>query len=141
VLTPEQRRRNMQAVRSRDTCVEVRLRARLRERGLLGYRNNARGIMGRPDLAYTRWKVAVFVDGCFWHGCPECYIQPASNEAFWANKLKQNRARDEVVTQCLSEQGWTIIRVWEHEAMLSLEGCADRVAEALAERGRRPRSL
>ena len=136
VLSPEQRRRNMQAVRNSETKGEIRLRAALRNRGLTGYRKNASTVVGRPDVAYTRWRVAIFLDGCFWHGCPACYVSPKSNEAFWQTKLAQNQARDTVVTTALREAGWTVLRLWEHEVRGSLEKCVERIAGALADAGR-----
>lgn len=136
VLNPEQRRRNMQAVRNSETKGEIRLRAALRERGLIGYRKNTSVVLGRPDVAYTRWRVAIFVDGCFWHGCPECYVSPKSNEAFWQTKLAQNQARDTVVSAALRQAGWTVLRLWEHEIRGSLEECVERVTLALAVAGR-----
>ena len=120
------RRRNMQANRSRDTKPELRLRRVLHARGLR-YRVNHRPLSGvrmSADIVFTRAKVAVFVDGCFWHGCPEHYQRPAINQDYWRPKLEQNIARDAIADAALLTEGWTVIRVWEHE---DPEVVADRI--------------
>ena len=121
----------MQAIRSKNTKQELRLRGALRETGLTGYRVNLRGVIGSPDVAYTRWRVAVLVDGCFWHGCPRCYREPASNARFWASKIEENRQRDALVNERLSAEGWRIIRFWEHEVSEDVQGCVGRVQDML----------
>lgn len=82
----------------------------------------------RPDIAFLKQKVAVFIDGCFWHGCPQHGRTPRSNQAYWRLKLEGNMARDRKTTQRLEAAGWTVIRVWEHEAP---EAVAQRVRDAL----------
>lgn len=107
----------MRANRSRDTAPELALRRELHRRGLR-YRVNMRPIKAvrrTADVVFTRCKVAVFLDGCFWHGCPEHYRAPAANDDYWSAKLKRNVARDVQVNDLLHEQGWTVVRVWEHE--------------------------
>lgn len=136
VHTPEQRRRNMRAVRNRDTRQELQLRRALRAARLIGYRVNSAGVLGRPDVTFTRWRVAVFVDGCFWHGCPLCYRPPASNVEFWSQKLAQNRSRDQEVTSNLVASGWTVLRFWEHEISDDLDGCLTQIRQALEAAGR-----
>jgi DNA mismatch endonuclease (patch repair protein) len=124
------RRRNMQANRSKDTKPEVRLRSILHARGLR-YRVNHRplpGVRMTADMVFTRSKVAVFVDGCFWHGCPEHYRKPAINKDYWEPKLKKNLGRDGIVDAALLAEGWTVIRSWEHE---DPELVADRVESAV----------
>lgn len=80
------------------------------------------------DIVFTRAKVAVFVDGCFWHGCPEHYQRPAINQGYWRPKLEQNLARDAIADAALLAEGWTVIRAWEHE---DPEVVADRVETAV----------
>lgn len=70
-------------------------------------------IAGRPDFAFPKSKLAVFVDGCFWHGCPRCYSAPATSKAFWKAKLAKNKARDLAVNRRLRKDGWNFIRIWE----------------------------
>lgn len=80
--------------------------------GIRGYRKHW-PIQGKPDFAWPRRKIAVFVDGCFWHGCTRCRSIPAANASFWKNKIEKNRARDRRVTRRLRQQGWTVVRIWE----------------------------
>jgi len=107
----------MSALRRRDTNPELEVRRLLHAAGLR-YRV-AHPVPGRPrrtiDIAFTRRKVAVFIDGCFWHGCPEHGTRPTSNAEWWSAKLAANQARDEDTTALLEEQGWLVLRVWEHE--------------------------
>lgn len=107
----------MSTARRRDTAPELALRRELHALGLR-YRvaypvpsQRRRTI----DVAFTRAKVAVFVDGCFWHGCPEHGNQPRSNSSWWATKLAANQARDHDTDRMLNELGWAVVRVWEHE--------------------------
>ncbi len=110
-------RKTMQGNRSRDTKPELRLRSILHARGLR-YRVAARPIPGvrrTADVVFTRARVAVFVDGCFWHGCPEHYRRPGSNVGYWDAKVERNMARDREVEALLADAGWTVVRAWEHE--------------------------
>lgn len=103
----------MARVRSKDTEPELILRKHLWRAGLR-YRLRPR-LPGTPDLAFPKKKIAVFVDGCFWHGCPVHYTRPATNSSFWREKLKRNRARDRRANRKLKKLGWTVLRTWEHE--------------------------
>src|SRR5690606_3485970 len=103
----------MRRVRGKDTSCEVLLRSALHRRGLRD-RLHAR-LPGRPDVVLPRAKVSVFVDGCFWHGCPEHCRVPTGNRKYWEAKIARNRARDERATDALRAEGWAVIRVWEHE--------------------------
>lgn len=89
---------------------------------------------GTPDIAFVRARVAVFVDGCFWHGCPEHYTSPKTNTEFWAEKIATNRARDERVQADLSAEGWTTVRLWEHQVIRDVEGAADVIVDLLNQR-------
>lgn len=107
----------MRANRSRDTRPELRLRSLLHKQGLR-YRVAARPLpelRRTADLIFSRSKVAVFVDGCFWHGCPEHLRESHKNVEFWRSKIEGNKARDAETDRLLQEAGWTVIRVWEHE--------------------------
>ena len=120
----------MSRVRRRDTAPELELRSELHRRGLR-YRVDRRplkGVPSRADLVFGPAKVAVYVDGCFWHSCPEHGTMPRANEAFWQDKLARNRERDAAVNALLAESGWTVIRVWEHE---EIDAAADRVERAV----------
>lgn len=93
---------------------EVRLLRLLREGRITGWRRH-QNLPGRPDFAFRRERVAVFVDGCFWHGCSVHYNAPMNNSAFWRAKLLANRRRDKLVNSLLRRQGWKVLRLWEHE--------------------------
>lgn len=110
----------------RDTGPELALRRELHRRGLR-YRVGMRGIPGTPDIAFTRAKIAVFCDGCFWHSCPDHGILPKNNRDWWREKLERNRERDREKDTELRTQGWVPVHVWEHE---DIEKAADRI-EAL----------
>lgn len=130
----EGRRRIMQGNRSRDTGPEILLRRSLREAGLLGYRLHRRGLPGSPDITFGPSKVAVFVDGCFWHGCPKCYRAPKTRSAFWRNRVETNRARDVWVTGRLEEAGWAVVRSWECELKEDPAALASAVLELVTKR-------
>ncbi|WP_277987714.1 very short patch repair endonuclease [Nocardioides aromaticivorans] len=107
----------MQGNRGRDTKPEMAVRRGVHAAGLrfrVDYRP-IRELNRRADLVFTRAKVAVFVDGCFWHGCPTHHKVAKSNAAFWAQKVARNRERDAETDRILSDAGWTVIRVWEHD--------------------------
>jgi DNA mismatch endonuclease (patch repair protein) len=110
----------------RDTKPEMALRRELHRRGLR-FRVGLRPLPGTPDIAFTRAKLAVFVDGCFWHGCSEHYTAPRNNAAWWATKLATNQARDRRVDEELVELGWLPLHIWEHEQA----GAAADTIEAL----------
>ena len=124
----------MSALRRRDTNPELEIRRLLHAAGLR-YRV-AYPVPGRPrrtiDIAFTRRKVAVFVDGCFWHGCPEHGTSPTSNAEWWSAKLAANQARDADTAAHLEALGWFVLRMWEHERPTS---AAERIAGALAPEG------
>lgn len=123
------------ANRGRDTGPEMRLRSALHRRGLR-YRVNRRverGIRTTVDLAFGPTKVAVFVDGCFWHRCPEHATMPKANRLWWSDKLADNVARDRRNDAALAARGWKVIRVWEHE---DVENAAELIAGAVRTRRR-----
>ena len=107
----------MRANRGRDTGPELAVRRALHARGLRYRVDHPLPVdrRRRADIAFTRAKVAVFVDGCFWHGCPEHGTTPRTNTAFWAAKFARNRERDEDTRSLLEASGWTVLRFWEHE--------------------------
>jgi DNA mismatch endonuclease (patch repair protein) len=121
----------MRANRGSNTGPERRLRSALHALGLR-YRVNHRitvdGAIVRPDVVFARKRVAVFVDGCFWHGCPEHASWPKRNGDFWNEKITRTRERDREHTRALVRAGWTVVRVWEHEGLRDAVG---RVKSAL----------
>jgi DNA mismatch endonuclease (patch repair protein) len=120
----------MRANRSRDTAPELALRRELHGRGLRYrlHRRPVRGLRCTPDILFIGPRVAVFVDGCFWHRCPVHGTDPKANGEWWARKLDENVARDRRNDRALAEHGWTVVRVWEHEVPAA---AADRIAECL----------
>ncbi|MFI5798864.1 very short patch repair endonuclease [Streptomyces sp. NPDC051677] len=125
-------RASMQANKSRDTKPELALRRAVHARGLR-YRVAARPIKElrrTADLVFTKARVAVFLDGCFWHGCPEHHTVAVRNGGYWASKVERNRTRDVDTDQRLAEAGWAVVRVWEHEDPVQ---AAARVEQAVAE--------
>lgn len=132
----------MQANKGRDTAPEVRLRSAVHRLGLR-YRVGVRPVptlRRSADLVFFKAKVAVFLDGCFWHGCSEHYTAPAANSAFWAEKVRTNRARDRETDRVLTEAGWQVLRFWEHDdpsiaAALVREEVQRRAATSGRERG------
>jgi DNA mismatch endonuclease (patch repair protein) len=130
--SPE-RRRIMQSNTRRDTNPELRLRRELHGAGLR-YRVDyppLPGLRRRADVVFTRQRVAVFLDGCYWHGCPEHYVSPKTNPGYWSDKVARNMARDRDTDQRLEDEGWTVLRFWEHE---SSEDCAARIAAEVEKR-------
>lgn len=123
----------MEAQPSRDTSPELELRSELHGRGLR-YRVHDRPIDGlrrEADVVFRGPKVAVYVDGCFWHGCPEHGSTPKSNQDFWREKIQRNKERDRDTVERLEEEGWVAVRVWEHEDPAE---AADRVEDVVRSR-------
>ncbi len=116
----------MSRIRGRNTAPETILRKALWAQGMR-YRIHARTPVGRPDVVFPGRRVAVFIDGCFWHGCPEHYVRPRTRNAFWDAKLADNVARDRRQTLELETQGWRVLRVWEHEVFEALDDVVERV--------------
>jgi DNA mismatch endonuclease, patch repair protein len=126
----------MQSTRRRDTQFELALRSALHSRGLR-FRVDASPLSGsrrRADLVFTSARIAVYCDGCFWHGCPEHGTWPKANADWWRDKIKRNQARDRDTDEHLRAEGWLPIRVWEHEDVI---GAAGRIEQAVRARALR----
>lgn len=128
--TTPQRSKTMAAIRSHgNASTEQRMAHILRVYGLSGWRRHQR-LPGSPDFIFRAEHVAIFVDGCFWHGCPRCYREPRTNTEFWREKIARNIARDRSAAKRLRVAGWRVLRFWEHS--LKKEGVvAARVRRAL----------
>lgn len=124
------RSRNMAAIRSKDTRPEIALRRALRELGLVGYRCHPRGLPGKPDIAYTRWRVAIFIDGAFWHGHPE-HFRFGKLGDYWDNKVRRTQKRDREQEATLREAGFEVMRFWDFEVQADPNHCALAVGDAL----------
>jgi DNA mismatch endonuclease (patch repair protein) len=130
--TTPARSRNMQAIKSADNrSTERRLRARLAQLGIKGWRIRARELPGCPDFVFTTDKVAVFVDGCFWHACPRCGHIPRSNSAYWIAKITRNKLRDRKVSEALRLLGYGVLRIWECKLRTDPERCLQRILKLL----------
>ena len=97
-----------------NASTEQRMIRLFRERGIKGWRRNW-PLPGKPDFVFPKLRIALFVDGCFWHRCPKCYHKPATNADFWEAKIGRNVERDKEVSRELKNRGWKVVRVWEHE--------------------------
>ena len=122
--------------RTTGTGPELALRRELHRRGLR-FRVNVQDLPGRPDIVFTRARLAVQVDGCFWHGCPMHAVAPKANAYWWKAKIAANRERDARSDRLLAESGWLVLRAWEHEAAGQV---ADRVEQAWRDRTGRTRT-
>ncbi len=132
VFDPRKRSEVMSRIRGRgNRDTELVFRSLLRGAGITGWRRHYR-IPGRPDFAFPKPRVAVFLDGCFWHQCPKCSRLPKGNRAFWKTKLSANVARDRRVSATLRRSGWVVVRIWEH-ALRDRRAVLRRVRSALRE--------
>ncbi|MDP8235146.1 MAG: very short patch repair endonuclease [Candidatus Erginobacter occultus] len=128
-ISPEKRSRIISSIRSKDTRIELKLRRALWKEGLR-YRLHYH-IAGKPDVAFPSARVAVLVDGDFWHGYDWPQLREKLNSDFWYGKILNNRKRDRKVNRALKAEGWTVLRFWEHQINNDPEGCARRVREAV----------
>lgn len=129
-LSPEQRSALMSRVRGSNTSPERKLRSAMWQMGLR-FRLGQRIGRTRPDVVFKGARLAIFVDGCFWHSCPVHKSRPQSNRHFWDEKLARNVARDNKTTADLESAGWTVMRFWEHEVEGDAMACALKIADAL----------
>lgn len=134
-LSKEERSKLMGRVRQRGTSPELKLRQALHKQGLR-FRLNAKDkLPGTPDILFIKAKIALFVDGCFWHGCPLHGTSPKTNIEFWAAKIKRNKERDGQVDEQLRILGWLPVRVWEHEIRAkTIEETVRRLIRIISER-------
>lgn len=117
----------MASIRSKDTEPELLLWENLDHRAFRRYPQ----IPGHPDFGNISRKIALFVDGCFWHGCPKCYRAPTTRPEYWARKLQRNFENDRKVDEILDKARFNVIRIWEHEILADALACASRVMEAV----------
>ena len=111
VHTKEQRSYNMSMIKASRTKPELKIKKFMK---ILGFTYQPKNIVGKPDFANKKQKIAVFVDGCFWHKCPKCYKKPKTNTKFWNDKINKNVERDKKINIVLKKNGWKVIRLWEH---------------------------
>lgn len=131
-LTPEQRRKNMQAIKSKDTTIELILRKALWSRGIR-YRKNYKKLIGKPDIVITKHKIAVFCDSDYWHGYDwkSRNHKIKSNRDYWIPKIERNMQRDKEVTATLENDGWTVLRFWEWQIRKHTDECVEIILKAI----------
>jgi DNA mismatch endonuclease (patch repair protein) len=129
-VTTPQRSKNMAAIRGAGNITTELLFAKiLRKQRITGWRRHLE-LPGKPDFAFPKLKVAIFVDGCFWHFCPRCTKIPKQNVKYWIEKKRRNKSRDRKVTRQLRDKGWRVLRFWEH-ALVNEPLIAERVKSAI----------
>jgi len=135
VFTKAKRSAVMSRIRgSGNKQTEVALAKLMRQNNIKGWRRN-QPVFGKPDFIFRSARLAIFVDGCFWHGCPKHANMPVNNRAFWRRKLSANKVRDRLVTRTLRERGWHVLRIWEHDLSRKIEvRCVQRIQRKLAGR-------
>lgn len=136
--TSEQRHKNMQAIKSKDTSIELLLRKRLWKEGIR-YRKNYNRVCGKPDIAITKYKIAVFCDSEFWHGkdFEKSTERIGTNSDYWQLKIKRNIERDLAVNNALTEAGWTVLRFWGKEIVKNTDDCINKIKETIEEAERK----
>lgn len=134
-LTKEQRRRNMQNIRSANTRAELFVARELRKRKIY-FARNVKSIFGKPDFVFRRKKIVIFVDSDFWHGHPKRRVMPKSNRRYWNQKIKSNIERDKEVNEVLKKSGWLIIRIWEYDLNHSCKKVINRILQAIQRGGK-----
>lgn len=133
--TEEQRHKNMQAIKDRDTSIEILLRKELWKRGIR-YRKNYKKISGKPDIAITKYKIAIFCDSEFWHGKDfnNSVQRISTNADYWQQKIKRNIERDLEVNSALASAGWTVLRFWGKEIQQNIEECILKIETTIKEK-------
>ncbi|MEW6211604.1 MAG: very short patch repair endonuclease [Acidobacteriota bacterium] len=136
-VSPETRSAIMRAVKSQGVrSTEKRLRAAMASNGIRGWRMYANELPGKPDFVFPDYRLAVFVDGCFWHGCPKCYRRPHSRQDYWDAKVQYNISRDRRNRTKLRRMGWKIVRIWEHEIAGALSDVCAKLKKLIREYNR-----
>lgn len=131
-VTKEQRRKNMQAVKPKNSKIEIKLRKALWNKGYR-YRKNYNALIGKPDIVITKYKIAIFCDSEFWHGYnwQNKKNEIKSNRDFWINKIESNIKRDIEVNKVLKKEGWTVLRFWGKEILTDLNSCIKIIEETI----------
>jgi len=131
VFTKAKRSAVMSRIRGRgNKATELVLMQLFRQHGITGWRRNQK-VFGKPDFLFRRNRLALFVDGCFWHGCPKHCKIPVGNRAFWKKKFAANKARDRRVNRALRRLGWQVVRIWEHDLAKRREACVQKIQDVM----------
>lgn len=129
-LKPEHRRKNMRNIRSANTRIEVLVCSALHKRGYR-FRKNIQALIGKPDIVFRKYRLVVFLDSCFWHKCPYHSNIPKTNAAYWIPKLERNKKRAKEVNKKLRQQGWTVIRFWEHQVNNNFDDVIEKISQTI----------
>jgi DNA mismatch endonuclease (patch repair protein) len=130
-LSVEQRSYTMSRIRSHgNSTTEQAFISLMKRAGLAGWRRKSK-LVGKPDFVFTRFRLVVFVDGCYWHGCGKCSLKSKSNTAYWGPKIEGNMIRDRRNTRQLRGEGWSVIRIWEHDLKTKPMRCLSRLLVAI----------
>ncbi|AKG74520.1 very short patch repair endonuclease [Salinicoccus halodurans] len=127
VLTADQRRKNMKAIRSISKLESI-ISSKLWNEGYR-FRRNTKDLFGKPDISIKKYKIVIFIDSCFWHQCPIHGNTPKTNTEFWKKKLKRNAERDQEVNEYYREKNWYIKRIWEHDVKMDLGNVVEELSE------------
>ena len=140
-LTKEQRKKSMSAIKSKDTSIEIALRKELWNRNIR-YRKNYKGLPGKPDIALTRYKIAIFCDSEFFHGYnwDENKLKIGTNRDYWIPKIERTIKRDQETNHALAELGWVVLRFWEKQIKKDMQTCVDTILKALDEQKHKSKS-
>tara|TARA_B100001964_G_C13787467_1_gene402970 strand:+ start:120 stop:530 length:411 start_codon:yes stop_codon:yes gene_type:complete len=125
-LTKEQRRKNMQNIRSKETTPEKIIFKELRRRRIY-FARHVKKLPGSPDIVFRRKRIAVFIDSDFWHGHSKRFTMPKTNADYWERKIMRNKARDIEVNRCLKKANWNVIRIWEYDVKKNTLKCINRI--------------
>lgn len=125
-VSPKKRSQIMSKIKSKNTKLENKIISDLWKRGFR-FRRNVASLTGKPDIAIKKYKIVIFIDSCFWHGCPQHCRMPSSNRTYWEKKIKRNKERDREVTNFYKEKGWHILRIWEHELKNDYENILNKI--------------
>ena len=132
VFSKEKRSQIMARIRNRgNKTTEWAIRSRLIKKGIKGWRCHFKDIPGNPDFSFPDLFIAIFLDGCYWHGCPKCKKIPATHKKFWREKISKNVLRDKRNSRNLKKIGWRVIRFWEHEIKKVPEECLKKIIKAI----------
>jgi DNA mismatch endonuclease (patch repair protein) len=134
-VTKAKRSQMMAAVKGKgNRSTEWKIRSRLISAGISGWSLQRKSLVGTPDFIFSDQKVAIFLDGCFWHGCKSCKNIPSSNHQFWLQKIEKNRRRDQFVNRKLRRLGWKVIRFWEHSIKKNPNGCIEKIKASITKK-------
>lgn len=132
VLTPDQRKYNMSKIKGKNTSPEIIIRKLLYSKGIRGYRIHY-PLTGKPDIVFIKKRLVVFIDGCYWHKCPVCFTIPQTRTEFWLEKINKNVARDNKINSQLANEGWQVLRFWEHDVRKNPEKIVETIKSQINE--------